>query len=983
MAEVAEKLNPEKLVASKNWRLILQKIITGFVLLFCFIIFPVFFIHSSLTIIFKNNTDALRQEKLLEMAKTLEYLEKYSSNKKYFHYLMTNISEGAEKSSNPQEFLRINIENLKNKYPDSFEFVVWDKDGKVIKELTDKKGYGYVLGKLYSTLKEVKKAVDSDVTVKVSNLSSVKQNLNLLRNFLGRIFVAENLKYPIVNSQEAGPMQTELGNGLVYSWYYPGEKISLFCFLSEPLVKDFSGLVKICNTYNSKNNDIITGYTMTPDYIFPVTNFPVAYNGDLSLALSVFENSGDSNFENQRAIIRLAMPQPNVRTFCFLPKKDDIWDYEYKRDLWFWIISSALLLTYCLLGFWFHYKRHFFSIRWKLTALFLFANLAPVCILGFIAKGYIENKQIALKNEIVGDLEKKLREFDARYRSLMDDYTIRLNEKIDAIANRIGNKPIQQSDIDQLKQVFRDFEGNELLLVASSGQLLERYCEEVSASKKLDFMASIANAMLVYANAKVLDRKTQGGDVFASVLNPDDSEIIRYTAKNMKKVMEFEAGEYAKIYYAHLIGDSDNFNNNYFYMITWDRWNFQNIFMKKSFKTLSTSFPEAEFFVKSKDGKVNLGTNSFNSDLLSIFEKNSGMTEKNSGSVFLYNKQNIFVCLNATNMQGEVLLALYPETRINKEINLILMQIIAGILISLLLTIIIGHILSLQFLKPIHNLGEAALAIGERKFSYRLPIGDKDEFGHLNQVFNQAIEGLADFEVARIIQESLFPGNHFDVGDFDIFGKSVVMTTLGGDYYDCFKINDEYQGIIIGDVAGHGIPAGLMMAMAKSGVLTAPDEIKLDPTALTTRLHKTFHAIKNDKLKRMMTFMYYVLRVSDGHFCYTNAGHCFPIIVDGDDKTATFMDYIATPLGIGPKCRCKNQEFDIQKGQSLILYTDGIVEAANEYGEQFGYDRFKEALVEYYDPDPEVYYYNLYEKVYKKWSPKPDDDLTLIIVNRN
>ena len=93
MAEVAEKLNPEKLVASKNWRLILQKIITGFVLLFCFIIFPVFFIHSSLTIIFKNNTDVLRQEKLLEMAKTLEYLEKYSSNKKYFHYLMTNISE--------------------------------------------------------------------------------------------------------------------------------------------------------------------------------------------------------------------------------------------------------------------------------------------------------------------------------------------------------------------------------------------------------------------------------------------------------------------------------------------------------------------------------------------------------------------------------------------------------------------------------------------------------------------------------------------------------------------------------------------------------------------------------------------------------------------------------------------------------------------------------------------------------------------------
>ena len=208
------------------------------------------------------------------------------------------------------------------------------------------------------------------------------------------------------------------------------------------------------------------------------------------------------------------------------------------------------------------------------------------------------------------------------------------------------------------------------------------------------------------------------------------------------------------------------------------------------------------------------------------------------------------------------------------------------------------------------------------------------------------------------------------------------MTTLGGDYYDCFKINDDYQGIIIGDVAGHGVPAGLMMAMAKSGVLTATEEMKLDPAVLTTRLHKNFFAIKNKKLKRMMTFQYFVLRPSDGHFCFTNAGHCFPVIVDSVKKTAEFIEYIATPLGIGPKCRCKNQEFTLEKGQTLLLYTDGIVEANNALGEQFGYDRFRLALIENYDPDPEVFYYNLYNNVYKKWSPKPDDDLTLIIVNR-
>ncbi len=299
-----------------------------------------------------------------------------------------------------------------------------------------------------------------------------------------------------------------------------------------------------------------------------------------------------------------------------------------------------------------------------------------------------------------------------------------------------------------------------------------------------------------------------------------------------------------------------------------------------------------------------------------------------------------------------------------------------------MLTIIIGQLLTFQFLKPIDNIGKAANAINEHNFSYRVPIGDKDEFGHLSQVFNRVIEGLEDFEVAKIVQESLLPGNHFKAGEFDIFARTVVMTTLGGDYYDCFRINDNYLGIIIGDVAGHGIPAGLMMAMAKSAVLSAPEDVKINPSALTSRLHKMFFSIKNERLKRMMTFQYFVLNIKENHFIYTNAGHCFPIIVDNNTKKAFFMDYIATPLGIGPRCRCKNQEFDLKNGQSLVLYTDGIVEANNAEKEQFGYDRFIDCLPKNYDVNPENFYYNLYDKVYKKWIAAVDDDLSLILINR-
>jgi hypothetical protein len=957
-----------------------KKTLSFMVYFFCFILFPIFLLHSSLTLFFETNTDNLRQIKIAEMSEAMEYMDKYSNNKRYFHFVLSKISDYAQKVDNPEEFIKENIKNLKLKYPNRFEFFVWDNNGKLIKELCDKPGYNYVLNKLYEVLYQVSKDLKKDISTRVSNLDIVKKNEKMLRNFLGRIFIPENLKFPITNNINSGPFLTELGNNLPFVWYSINEKISFICFISNELLNDFSGLKKVANSLNRNSSDIIYGFSISPDFDKPVSSFPEKYENILSLALTTFENAGDSIFENEKAIVKMSMPQSAVRVFSYLHKTDENWNFEYKRDFWFGIFISILLAVYCFCGFWFLYKRHFFSIRWKLTVLFLLANLAPIAVLGFIAKGFLDSKRLSLKNEIAGELEKTLRELDARYNSMLDFYTSRINVSVQDISQKIGKDTVQQSEINSISELFNTFNASDIYLVASSGKILFNKRDESKATHKLEFMGSLGEAILAFANKKTIN--IQHRDVFSNMFNPEDAELIRVFLKNIASVVEFKFGDYFRIFYSYSFGDFLNFNHNYILIIFWEKEVFQNLFIKENFKTLYNVFTNTEFFVKSDMSDYFYGSEKYKERVLPILDRNLGMMEKNSGYVNIDNKRLIFVSIKGTNLKNWTLLAVTPEDSINKEINLIVIKTVVGALVSLLLTILIGHMLSLQFLKPIKNLGEAALAIGDRNFSYRVPIGDKDEFGHLNQVFNRVIEGLGDFEVARIVQESLFPGNHFDVGNFRIFGRSVVMTTLGGDYYDCFKINDDYQGIIIGDVAGHGIPAGLMMAMAKSSVLTASEEIKLDPAALTSRLHKMFFAIKNDKLKRMMTFQYFVLRVSDGHFRYTNAGHCFPVIIDSKNKTASFMDYIATPLGIGPRCRCKNQEFALLEGQSLVLYTDGIVEANNAEGEQYGYDRYKACLPEHYDPDPKVFYYNLYNKVYKIWSPKPDDDLTLILVNR-
>ena len=333
---------------------IFQKFITCFVLIFCFLFFPAYLIYSSLDFIFESKIDNLKRNKISIMNNYLEYMDKYSNNKKYFHYLFSKISEVSKTVSNPQTFIQTNIENLKKKYPNQIKFVVWDQDGKNMKHLTDKESYSYILNKVYQCLKEVTETYKKDFSFKVSDIESVKKNINFLRTFFGRIFIPENLKFPLGNDTNAGPFVTEIGKDYSSVWFSINDKIGLLCFFTDDILKDFSGLKKITDSLNSKNPEIISGFTISPNIVNPVCNFPQKFEADLSLALSSFENVGDSIFENDNAIVAMAIPQPEIRTFCYLSKLNDEWNINYKKNTCFFALISILLAIYCFIGFWFN-----------------------------------------------------------------------------------------------------------------------------------------------------------------------------------------------------------------------------------------------------------------------------------------------------------------------------------------------------------------------------------------------------------------------------------------------------------------------------------------------------------------------------------------------------------------------------------------------------------------------------------------------------
>ena len=949
---------------------------------FCFFIFPLYIIYSGLDHLYLVRTGVIRQNSLTVMRRNLEQIEQYSSRSQYLHLLLKKIFDDSEASVNPVEHLRRNIENLKTRYPGDFEFVVWDADGKIIPALTDRKGFSYILARMYATLGEVATSMSSDRQTNIKELPLVKSNLNMIRKYLGKIFLPEHLNRPYLSGQKAGPFLTDFGGTFNSVWYQIGDRISFLCFLSDRLLKRHNGLTSIVEVINRQNPDFINGYTLSPDIASPVTPLPNQYLPDLTRALAEFENLAEPIFENDRLLIMINVAQPGVRSFAMLAKKSSEWSRKILVEQRFTIIAALLLIFHALLYFHLNYRVSFISLRWKLTGLFMLANLAPLTILAFIAHDYLSNKKVSLRNEVQADLLRQIRDFDTRYSQIKRDIAGKLNGYFEKINQLPEQERFSNGKTAEIIEFIKSFRAVEAYLINDAGELIFKEQSIIRGNRQSSgFIAQLGEAILKFNNGILISRSKT--DIFSALLSPDNAEFIRDSYRLAGSITAVNLGNIIKIGYWYIFGDRANYRNTHILMIIWDNDRFQEHYIEQYFASAQNNPLSAQFMVQKTDsGKSWPERSAIPPAIHQEFGRISGFRDSYSGSFTRAGQTSIFSCARGRNLDHMMLAFVCPEATIDRRIDRIRLGMLVGALISLLLTTIIGHALSSQFLKPIYQLGEGAMAIGARHFSHRIPAGDEDEFGHLGSVFNRVIEGLGELEVARIVQENLFPGNHFKAGSFSLYGRSVVMTTLGGDYYDCFAIDDDNWGVVIGDVAGHGVSAGLMMAMAKAGVLMASDQEKRDPASLVMRLHQIFFAIKNEKLKRMMTLQYFVFNLKTGIFSFVNAGHCFPALVRPGLSAAEYIEHVATPLGIGRRPKYRNYEFTVGEGESLVLYTDGIAEANNCEGEDFGYDRLRELVISAYDPDPEIYYRRIYD-AYNQWAASADDDLTLIIINRS
>jgi len=234
---------------------------------------------------------------------------------------------------------------------------------------------------------------------------------------------------------------------------------------------------------------------------------------------------------------------------------------------------------------------------------------------------------------------------------------------------------------------------------------------------------------------------------------------------------------------------------------------------------------------------------------------------------------------------------------------------------------------------------------------------------------------VKDLEFARTIQESFLPQKIPAIGGYQFSAHYTPAQEVGGDFYDFIPLDRNRIGIVIGDVSGKGVPAALTMAKLGSDLRTLAF-VEKDPATALERLNDML--AERSRRGMFATLLYIELDSLTGKLTISNAGHLPPIIRKTDGSVMRLSTAGGSPIGILMGMKLGQETAMLDQGDTVVLYTDGIIEAMNAREEQYGYERF-EALVRKAPSDPEGLKSAIIEEVNRFTGLSPQhDDMTMV-----
>jgi sigma-B regulation protein RsbU (phosphoserine phosphatase) len=227
------------------------------------------------------------------------------------------------------------------------------------------------------------------------------------------------------------------------------------------------------------------------------------------------------------------------------------------------------------------------------------------------------------------------------------------------------------------------------------------------------------------------------------------------------------------------------------------------------------------------------------------------------------------------------------------------------------------------------------LVFGILSFLYH---STKERLEQRNVELQQSVEsGAARLEMqeqelarAREIQESLLPREIPQISGFEVAGAWQPASTVSGDYYDVLRLGGHRLGICIADVVGKGVSAALLMANVQAAVRAFASDGE-SPAAVCGKVNRLL--CENIARGKFVTFLYGILDGDAHTFHYCNAGHLYPILVSGE--SSRMLDQGGAVLGVFPEWAYEDSVVELEAGDRLLLFTDGITEAEDADEREF------------------------------------------------
>ena len=301
----------------------------------------------------------------------------------------------------------------------------------------------------------------------------------------------------------------------------------------------------------------------------------------------------------------------------------------------------------------------------------------------------------------------------------------------------------------------------------------------------------------------------------------------------------------------------------------------------------------------------------------------------------------------------------------DRFITRLILFMIAAIVISLAAFRKIGRRLGDRFSKPILELSDGVREIAGGNLDKKLTVTGSDEIelladnvnnmtadlktyiANLSKVTAEKERIATELSVARNIQEGMLPKSFPafpDIREFDIYASMHAAKEVGGDFYDFYLVDEEHLAVTIGDVSGKGVPAALFMVVAKT-VLQSSIRLLKKTEALGEVMARANDRLCQDNEEDMFVTVFMgLLNIKTGEFCYVNAGHNRPLLRQGKTGFSYLPKADTCMMGLMEGLEFPVRKLQLNPGDCLFLYTDGVTEAMDPEGNLFTDGKLKDLL---------------------------------------